>query len=266
MSTPVDNLEFLRLLDEHRQTTTIPGFRRERTAETCRHMDAEGIHSIVLHSRLESADADRIIDREIEHFRALGHCFEWKVFEHDAPADLRHRLVARGFVIEETEAVMVLDLAEVPAPLLAPASADIRPLNDPDKLQDILEVWSRVWPEEDQSHWVRKIAQSMRERPGSVSPYVAYVDGVPAATARLSVAPDDPFGYLGGGATRAEFRGRGLYTDLLRVRVREAVARGLKYLMVDARPMSRPILEKRGFMLVSHAYACNWKPAGSTGR
>jgi len=258
--------EFLRLIDEHRQSTTIPGFRRERTIETCRQIDAEGVHSIVLHSRLLPADADRIIEREIGHFRSLGHSFEWKVFEHDTPADLRERLVARGFMIEETQAVLALDLSETPAPLLAPAVADIRELKDPERLQDILEVWSRVWPEEDQSHWVRKIAKSMREQPGSVTPWVAYVDGVPASTGRLNVAPGNAFGYLGGGATRTEFRGRGLYTDLLRVRVLEAIARGLKFLVVDARPMSRPILEKRGFLQVSSAYACNWKMPRSTSR
>lgn len=256
----MDSADLLRLLDQHRRTTVIPGYRLETTPETTRQVDDSGVHSIVLHSRLGPGDADRIIDRETDHFGKLGHAFEWKVFDHDQPPDLRRRLEDRGFEIEPAEAVLVLELAEAPAVLLAPPTSAVRTILHPDALEDILEVWRRVWPDDDQAHWVEKIAQGMRERPESARHYVAYADGVPVATGRIAFSPGDPFAYLAGGATLPEYRGRGLYTDLLRVRVLEAISRRVRLLMVDARPMSRPILERHGFRFLGHAYACNWKP------
>lgn len=256
----MDSAALLQLLDQHRRTTVIPGYRRETTPETTRQIDDSGVHSIILHSRLDPSDADRIIARETGHFGKLGHAFEWKVFDHDQPLNLRRRLEKRGFEIEPPEAVLVLELAEAPAALRAPPVSEVRTISHLDALQDVLVVWKRVWPDEDQTHWVAKIAQCMRERPASVSPYVAYVDGVPAATGRTAFTPGDPFAYLAGGATLPEYRGRGLYTDLLRVRVREALSRGVRLLMVDARPMSRPILERHGFRFIGHAHACIWKP------
>ena len=68
------------------------------------------------------------------------------------------------------------------------------------------------------------------------------------------------FASLWGGSTLPELRGRGLYTGLLAARLQEARARGARYLTVDAGPMSRPILERRGFRLLTHATACTWPP------
>ena len=48
-------------------------------------------------------------------------------------------------------------------------------------------------------------------------------------------------------------------TALLAVRAQEAKARQVKYLTVDASPMSRPILEKFGFGLMAYSYPCKWK-------
>lgn len=250
-------MDFLALLDEHRVGTTIPGYRRERTAETCRFIDHEGTLSLVLHSRLKPETADAIIEREIAHFRGLGHAFEWKVFDHDRPADLRERLVARGFKAAESVAVLIRETRDA-SPASGPVT--VRRLTDPDDVGDMLGIWQAAWPGEDQTHWARKIAVAMRERPGDVVPFVAYVDGRPASTGRVVFSPGDPFAYLGGGATRPEFRRRGLYTALLQARMAEAAARGVGHLMVDARPMSRPILEKRGFRFLGHATACTLSP------
>lgn len=56
--------------------------------------------------------------------------------------------------------------------------------------------------------------------------------------------------YLGGGATREEQRGRGVYRALIRARWDAAVARGTPALTVGAGQHSRPILERLGFETV----------------
>jgi len=44
----------------------------------------------------------------------------------------------------------------------------------------------------------------------------------------------------------------------LAVRAQEAKARQVRYLKLDASPMSRPILEKFGFELITYTHTCKW--------
>jgi hypothetical protein len=55
---------------------------------------------------------------------------------------------------------------------------------------------------------------------------------------------------LVGGSTRADMRGRGVYRALVRARWDDAVVRETQALTVSAGRMSRPILERLGFMTV----------------
>ena len=80
-----------------------------------------------------------------------------------------------------------------------------------------------------------------------MSVYVAYVAGQPASAARIEFHPARQFAELYGGSTVPDQRGRGLYTALVAVRAQEALTRGVRFLTVDASPMSRPILERLGF-------------------
>ncbi len=64
-------------------------------------------------------------------------------------------------------------------------------------------------------------------------------------------------------STLPAYRRRGLYTALLAARVREARARGVPYLTIDAGSMSRPIVTRHGFELLTTAVSCEWKSDGS---
>jgi hypothetical protein len=46
---------------------------------------------------------------------------------------------------------------------------------------------------------------------------------------------------------------------LLAVRAQEARARRVRFLSVEASPMSRPILEKFGFQMLAYTYPCKWE-------
>lgn len=98
----------------------------------------------------------------------------------------------------------------------------------------------------------------MQHAPDHLSVYVAYVNAIPAACGWIRFPQASAFASLWGGSTLPELRKRGLYTALLAARVQEAIRRGAPYLTVDAGHMSRPILEKRGFRLLTYATACTW--------
>ena len=85
--------------------------------------------------------------------------------------------------------------------------------------------------------------------------YVAEAEGRPVSHGWVRF-PRSLFASLWGGSTVLEYRGRGLYSQLVSARVEEARRRGYQYVTVDARHMSRPILERRGFLRLTTATAC----------
>lgn len=72
--------------------------------------------------------------------------------------------------------------------------------------------------------------------------------------------PGTEFAGLWGGSTLAAWRGRGLYRALIAARARLAVARGVRYLQVDASDDSAPILRRLGFRAVTTTTAYVWAP------
>jgi GNAT superfamily N-acetyltransferase len=83
--------------------------------------------------------------------------------------------------------------------------------------------------------------------------YVAYMDGMAAASARIEMSDAWSFGLLQGGGVAPPHRRQGLYRALVAARAEEARARGLRYLTCDARETSRPILEGLGFVPATKA-------------
>ena len=77
--------------------------------------------------------------------------------------------------------------------------------------------------------------------------FFAYDRGLPISSGRLELAPGKAFAGLYGGGTRPDYQGRGVYRALVAARAAEARRRGHRYLTVDARETSRPILQRLGF-------------------
>jgi GNAT superfamily N-acetyltransferase len=254
----MDIQEVLALYDqEQRRDIEYPDARREVVPPVVRGIDHYGQDSFVIYTQLEGQDVDRVIDEQIHYFETLGHNFEWKVFSHDYPPDLKDRLQAHGFEIDEPETILVFDLRTAPDSLLQPVTRDVRRITDPAKIDDVMMVQNLVWNED--LNWLgNRLCEQLRDIPDYVSVYVAYVGDYPASSAWITFHDGSQFAGLWGGSTLAEYRGHGLYTALLAARVQEARSRGVRYLTIDASPMSRPIVEKFGFQAISTATACVW--------
>lgn len=249
--------EVLALYDrDQRREIEFPGMRREVLPHVVRFVRPMPGMSFVLYSDLDETTADAAIDEQVAYFDRLGSDFEWKVYGHDRPADLVARLVARGFVAEEPDAIMALDVAAAPASLLAPPAADVRRLSSPAQLTDVVSVLEPVW-EEDFSWVYERLGRHMTIA-GYLSIFVAYVGGVPAC-AGWTYYNAGHFAGLWGGSTLPSHRGQGLYTAVLAARVREARERGVPYLTIDAGEMSRPIVSRHGFEFLTMATGCEKK-------
>lgn len=227
--------------------------RREAGQGVVRLVDAIGTDSMIVHTRLGAANADRRILGEVRRFRRLGHRLEWKLYQHDEPADLHQRLLAQGFVADAAEAVMALLLGE-PGPPDRPAAGVAVRVTEPRQLMDALLVYGQVWPAK-RERLDARLRHTLQHDPGSISTYVLYAQGRPVATARTHFSRVSPFATLCGAVTLPEYRRRGYYRALLAERLEEARLRGARVATVDAGAMSEPILTKAGFSVLTRVQA-----------
>jgi GNAT superfamily N-acetyltransferase len=106
---------------------------------------------------------------------------------------------------------------------------------------------------------IGQLTEAVRSESTHHRGYIAYVGTEPASVGRLYTHPDSCFAGLYGGGTRPSFRGRGLYRAVVAARARDAIADGARYLIVDALPSSRPILERLGFEWLTDTWPCDWR-------
>lgn len=251
----MDHSELLRRFDRQQRIDVVFNDSvREEDHGIVRHVPRFGRTGFVLHAVLTAENADEIILSQIRYFTALGYDFEWKAYGHDQPADLGDRLVGHGFVLEDRESVMVLELAEQPALLHHTSPLDVRRITDPALAYHVAAVEEAVWQRPFDA-LANRLAHDLREAPDEVRVYVAYSNGTPVAAAWMYLHTGTEFASLWGGSTLPAYRKRGYYTALLAARAQDAAARGTRLLTVDAGDMSRPVLARHGFVHLTDTFA-----------
>lgn len=258
----VNTDEILALYDEQeRKNSEHPSYQREVSGSVVRHVSRDPKRlSFITFSNLSADNADQVMREQIKWYEEeiKGYGFEWKTYEHDQPADLKERLRAKGFEEDEVEALLVIDLQDCPEVYLQPVTADVRRITDETQIADVAAVQEMVYGHK--FDWLeRELRETLTDYPDFWGIYIAYVDDVPACSAWASFPTGSTFAGLWGGATLPQFRKMGLYTAVVAARAQEAVRRGYRFLTVDAGPMSRPILEKRGFQLLTYTTPFTWK-------
>jgi GNAT superfamily N-acetyltransferase len=259
MSSLMNPHEILSRLDFERQTLPDSDTTLERAQSVVRGIVELGNRNWIVYSNFPAREAETIIESEIDYFTKLRRNFEWKVYSHDEPADLLERLRQRGFKIGTEEALMVLDLREMPAVLLAPLPEDItvRPVGDEREIEYFLRLETEIWGASFTTREFLRFNQSDPLRRDVA--FIAYVNEKPVGMARVTASSQSQFAGLWGGSVLDQFRGRGIYRALLSARIRRAKELdSTRYLRVDALPTSRPILEKYGFSRVGSTWPAVW--------
>jgi GNAT superfamily N-acetyltransferase len=225
-----------------RKLVTPPGYRIDcldgLTRLTPTAPDLEGV---VMFTELSARDVDKAITGQIQYFGSLSLSFEWKVYSLDSPADLSQRLANRGFVAGDMEALMIYQLDACPDVRPVP-SVRIERVSSECGIEQIVEVqeavWGRAFP------WLKQSLSTSLDR---TAVFCAYAGDAPIGTGWIDFPERSCFAELHGGAVLPGERGRGVYSALFQARVHEAAARGIRFVTVDAAPMSRPILLRKGF-------------------
>jgi ribosomal protein S18 acetylase RimI-like enzyme len=188
----------------------------------------------------EAAPATAV--REAAFF--AGKQVEWKVYGHDGPPGLSQALNAAGFEEGELETFLVLDLEAALPRFDPPPGIEVREVLDRQGAVDLEAVSTAAFGREEPwrlGELVRRLGDA------SQALFVAYDGGVAVSSGRLELGAGTAFAGLYGGGTRPQYRGRGVYRALVAARAAEARRRGHRYLTVDARETSRPILQRIGF-------------------
>jgi GNAT superfamily N-acetyltransferase len=199
---------------------------------------------------LDGQALDALIAEQRDFYAARGQAVEWKLHGHDQPADLPQRLRAAGFEPEEQETVVVGLSEPLASAASVPAGVRLREVTARADLDRIAAMEEAVW-DEDKTHLAVGLEGEIAADPEGITVVVAIADDTVVSAGWIRYVRGTRFGTLWGGSTLPAYRGRGIYTALVRYRAARALERGLDHLQVDASDDSRPILERLGFVAVT---------------
>ncbi len=206
--------------------------------------EAGPLRAAVHRIRLGDVGAAVAWTRDEGHRRGVK-TVEWWTGWHAEPADLGKQLLALGLAPDDPPILTGMTCKAEPPP--GPAEVEVKLIETIDEQLAALEIDWDVWriPDGERANR-REIERGRFEALRAVSQhYAAYLDGQLMGFGRGEFM--DAGIALMGGAVLPEARGRGVYRALVHARWEHAVQRGTPLLVVQAGPMSGPILTGLGF-------------------
>ncbi len=209
--------------------------------------------------RVEADALVATVEEVCELLRSRGRTqAAWTIDSGATPTGLEERLLALGMVpydeppLEHKAAAMAIVTRPSGSPPVGIEAQEVRTHEEVDQLIDVEQA--AVGLSRSDLDGMRASAHTMFDLrlAGHASAwrfYLARQEGEPVGAARASFLP---FGVnLSGGAVTPAARNRGVYKALIDARWNDAVAAGTPALTVQAGHMSRPILERLGFVTVA---------------
>jgi hypothetical protein len=249
------NAGILAELDSERRALGEPAGR----GGVVRELTADGSECRIVFSRLSAEEADDVIGEEMALARERGGPLEWKLYGHDAPAELGRRLLAAGFAADDLEQVLVRSVDETTLAGFGAPDCVIRRVHDEVGLADYAEIAREIGRENSEEE-TRQLAAVLLAAPDTMSVHIAYVDGEPVSCGRIYFRKGGAHAELAGGRTKTTCRNQGLFGAVVAARLREAHERGRTLVFTDALPTSEPILRKRGFQVITTTQPFLYKP------
>ena len=198
----------------------------------------------------------------VAHYRGLDgddgvDKFEWKSRGHDHAPGLHEALLEHGFEVEEPESIMMGDARGLAVDVDLPDGVTLRRITEEPDVRAMVAMQDEVFDDEDSGQAdavLRRLALD-----DGMELWVAEAEGRIVSAGRLEPVAGTEVAGIWGGATRPEWRGKGIYRALTAARARAALDRGCTLLHSDSTEFSRPILERSGLIKVSTTTPYTWK-------
>ncbi len=221
-----------------------------------------GGRGFVTYRSLGDIDQDalgRLVTRALDHYRDTPEItkVEWKTRGHDHAPGLHDSLVEAGFVAEETESIMVGDAADLAVDVELPGGVTLRRVTDEADVRAMSAMADEVFGDPVSPEMADALLRRLAREDG-MELWVASSGQEIVSTGRLEPVAGSDFAGIWGGATRPEWRGRGIYRALTAARARSALALDKTLIHSDSTPFSRPILERSGLLAVSTTTPYVW--------
>jgi len=195
---------------------------------------------------------ERLVAEAVAHYRADPEIrrVEWKTRGHDRAPGLHDALVKHDFVPGEEESIMLGDARALAVEVELPAGVRLRTVSQEADVRSMCAMEAEVFGDSDSDEMAGSLLRRLARDDG-MELWVAEARGRIVSAGRLEPVRGTEIAGIWGGATREEWRGRGIYRALTAARARSALARGKTLIHSDSTEFSRPILERSGLVKVS---------------
>jgi hypothetical protein len=224
-----------------------------------------GGRGFVTYRDLGGADAEavrRLVAGALTHYQADSEItrVEWKTRGHDHAPGLHETLLDNGFVPDEPESIMIGEARRLAVDVPLPQGVTLRRVSQDADVRAMSAMSAEVFG--DPVAEAAAVAEALLGRlsvDDGMELWVAEVDGQIVSAGRLEPVPGTGFAGIWGGATRQQWRGRGIYRALTAARARSALRMGKTLINSDSSEYSRPILERSGLIKVSTTTPYHWR-------
>lgn len=221
-----------------------------------------GGRGFVTYRDLDGADAGtigRLVTEAMAHYRADPGItrVEWKTRGHDRAPGLHVALMGSGFVAQATETIMMGEAEGLAVDVPLPDGVTLRRVTAESDVRAMTALQDEVFGDPVTPEAAVALLGRLARRDG-MELWVAEAEGRMISAGRLEPVAGTDVAGIWGGATRPEWRGRGIYRALTAARARSALGMGRTILHSDSTDHSRPILERSGLVAVSTTTPYEW--------
>lgn len=222
-----------------------------------------GGRGFITYQNLAGADADairRLVSDALAHYRADPDIVrvEWKTRGHDHAPGLHQALLRNGFVPDEPESIMIGEARALATDVAPPETVTLRTVTTEADVRAMSAMQDEVFGQAVSAEAANALLSRLTFNDG-MQLWVAEVAGRMVSAGRLEPVVGTEFAGIWGGATRPEWRGRGIYRSLTAARARSALAMGKSLINSDSTEYSRPILERSGLIKLSTTTPYHWR-------
>lgn len=222
-----------------------------------------GGRGFITYRDLGGADADtirRLVPDALSSYRAdpTINRVEWKTRGHDHAPGLHDALMENGFTPGEPESIMIGAARVLAVDVALPDGVTLRRVTEEADVRAMAAMQDEVFDNPASDDAADALLRRL-SRDDGMELWVAEAQGRIVSAGRLEPVPETDFAGIWGGATREEWRGRGIYRALTAERARSALALGKTLINSDSTEYSRPILERSGLVKVSTTTPYEWR-------